>query len=521
MKQLTCEMCGSTDLMKDSGMFVCQVCGCKYSLEEARKMMIEGTVEVQGTVQVANAAKATNLLKMAQSSFESKNYAKAEEFCDQALAIDDKNYEAWRLKGEAIYYQITTTNDRILEVYNCLMTAYRMFRDFYTGNDRDTRIHVVTHSLKECMENFVCFWAKQFYNDRPSESILQKIKDKYFMCRKWIDSAFQEFERDFKDSGYGNARLTYLKKFDNVFIRKCNEICVSSWKDYVAYNYFRQDLSSLGEKWNRNRNKAEYKANCAWRPPENIRNTFVEETAILISFLKFCEERINDLTSATLKKNIYSNLAYFWRTPIEQVSYKLSGDTYVVDFYLTDSSKAKRREYAVEYDRKEQAAVAQIEAEKIAEEKKRIDAYWLEHADEKSRLEQRLEAINIELDRLRNIAENYRAQIAVISEETAVVLPAESQLSELKSQHLALVKQKGKLGLFAGKEKKHLQEQIDSLQTQMAVFEDSIKSQKKAIQDDVDARITAIEAECKPYSEQICALETERSNITHELTKKR
>ena len=43
MKKLTCEMCGSTDLVKEGGVFVCQSCGCKYSVEEAKKMMIERT----------------------------------------------------------------------------------------------------------------------------------------------------------------------------------------------------------------------------------------------------------------------------------------------------------------------------------------------------------------------------------------------------------------------------------------------------------------------------------------------
>lgn len=52
MKQLTCEMCGSTDLVKQDSFFVCQTCGTKYSVEEAKKMMIEGTVDVQGTVKV-------------------------------------------------------------------------------------------------------------------------------------------------------------------------------------------------------------------------------------------------------------------------------------------------------------------------------------------------------------------------------------------------------------------------------------------------------------------------------------
>ena len=122
MKQLTCEMCGSTDLMKQDGVFVCQSCGTKYSVEEAKKMM----VEVGGAVEVKNAAQLENLLNLANSSFESKNYAQAEEFCNQVIAMDDKNYEAWKLKGEAINYQINAKNQRISEVYNCIMTSYRV-----------------------------------------------------------------------------------------------------------------------------------------------------------------------------------------------------------------------------------------------------------------------------------------------------------------------------------------------------------------------------------------------------------
>ena len=63
MKRLTCEMCGSTDIIKQDGVFVCQSCGCKYSVEEAKKMMVEGTVEVQGTVKVDNSISVDALLK--------------------------------------------------------------------------------------------------------------------------------------------------------------------------------------------------------------------------------------------------------------------------------------------------------------------------------------------------------------------------------------------------------------------------------------------------------------------------
>ena len=60
MKKLTCEMCGSIDLIKKDGVFECQSCGCKYSVEEARKMMVEGTVEVQGTVKLDSSEELKN-----------------------------------------------------------------------------------------------------------------------------------------------------------------------------------------------------------------------------------------------------------------------------------------------------------------------------------------------------------------------------------------------------------------------------------------------------------------------------
>ena len=102
MKQLTCEMCGSKDLIKQDGVFICQSCGCKYSVEEAKKMMVEGTVEVTGTVKVDNSNELENLLKMASLSLESKDYKTAMETADKSLIIDPENYRAWEIKAKSI-----------------------------------------------------------------------------------------------------------------------------------------------------------------------------------------------------------------------------------------------------------------------------------------------------------------------------------------------------------------------------------------------------------------------------------
>lgn len=124
MKQLTCEMCGGTDLVKQDGMFVCQTCGTKYSVEEAKKMMIEGTVDVSGsTVRVDNSASIENYFKMAESAYDSSNQKEAESYCNKIIEIEPDNYKAWLLKGKAAGWQSTLGNLRLEEAVNCFSKA--------------------------------------------------------------------------------------------------------------------------------------------------------------------------------------------------------------------------------------------------------------------------------------------------------------------------------------------------------------------------------------------------------------
>ena len=94
MKALTCEMCGSTNLIKQDGVFVCQSCGTKYSIEEARKMMVEGTVDVKGTVKVDVTDELKNLYEVARRAKDSNNSESAAKYYDMILVKDPKSWEA-------------------------------------------------------------------------------------------------------------------------------------------------------------------------------------------------------------------------------------------------------------------------------------------------------------------------------------------------------------------------------------------------------------------------------------------
>lgn len=124
MKQLTCEMCGSTDLIKQDGVFVCQSCGCKYSVEEAKKMMIEGNVDVSGsTVKVDNSSNIENYLKLAENAYSANNNKEAESYSNKILEINPNYYKAWLIKGKAAGWQSTLNKSRIFESIECFEKA--------------------------------------------------------------------------------------------------------------------------------------------------------------------------------------------------------------------------------------------------------------------------------------------------------------------------------------------------------------------------------------------------------------
>lgn len=44
MKRLICEVCGSTDIKKEDSVYICESCGCKYSIEDVKKLLVDDKI---------------------------------------------------------------------------------------------------------------------------------------------------------------------------------------------------------------------------------------------------------------------------------------------------------------------------------------------------------------------------------------------------------------------------------------------------------------------------------------------
>jgi hypothetical protein len=135
MKKIICEMCGSADLIKEEGLFVCQSCGVKYSIEEAKKLMIEGTVQIEGTVKIDNSATVQNFLDIAKNSLAGGNGKEAFEYANKALEVMSNNVDAWLLKMQSIQYADTIGDPRLSEVISSGKNAIQ-----YAAPDQKSKI---------------------------------------------------------------------------------------------------------------------------------------------------------------------------------------------------------------------------------------------------------------------------------------------------------------------------------------------------------------------------------------------
>lgn len=158
---------------------------------------------------------------------------------------------------------------------------------------------------------------------------------------------------------------------------------------------------------------------------------------------------------------------------------------------------------------------------KEKEQRERNEAYWTEHAEEKLQLESERSNLENELNQLKTQANPFDKEIATLKNERDGEVPSEKEKETILSEISRLRKEQGQLGLFKGKEKKAMQEQINELNSRLTTINDSIEAERKEQQKSSNAKIKEIEERAKPIKDKIITVQKRINEINAELTKNR
>lgn len=173
MKSLMCELCGSNDIIKTEGLYVCQHCGTKYTVEEARKMMVEGTVSIDRSSEL------DNLFELARRARKEKNTVNAQKYYEEILTI---NPSSWEAAFFSTYYQ--SLNIKVAEISlganritNCTRTALELIRDNIDSSDEQRKaiLDISTYLMNASLELFRV--SEKTYYDLSYGYRIRYVKD--------------------------------------------------------------------------------------------------------------------------------------------------------------------------------------------------------------------------------------------------------------------------------------------------------------------------------------------------------
>ena len=311
MRQLICEMCGGKDLIKQDGVFVCQSCGTKYSVEEAKKLMLEGTVDITGTVIIDESTKIDNYFTMAENAYKAGNEQEAESYCNKIIEIDPKNHNAWFLKGKAAGWQSNLKNIRIGEAVNCFNKAIDNAPEEtieHIKKEAADEISSLSKSLmKLCCDNF----ARYPSNDNKTDILnnLQMVKSYSLLLLNKCGVKPKEFYKD-------------------VAIMMNTSVC-DAWDNVITKDYKHSD-----------------------HPTQFTWQTFKERCKACIEIINEAINLSDDDKTADVYR--YKNLIDITTALVKSCSYtySINCSDYVIEWSLSDEAKQKYNNNIITYHQK-------------------------------------------------------------------------------------------------------------------------------------------------------------------------
>lgn len=495
MKKLTCEMCGSTDLVKQDGVFVCQSCGCKYSVEEAKKMMVEGTVEVTGTVKVDNSGAISNYLEMARSAIASGNHKEAESYCNKIIEMDFDNWEAWFLKGKSVGWQSTLASMRVSEAINCFAKA----SDNCSSENRD-KLYAECKQEIQSLQGAILSLRLDNFDRFISDEVLGELGTDIEMIKSTSADFLAKMHSEEKALQY----TQFVQMYEVKIVGTWNQVLREYEKekpypsDYVFTKLFSDgdivvDALQLG-------------LTLCRQGDENLIMDICDQLcAIEYSIIGACSYTVTFIGG--VKRYVKSK---------ELADSAIANRHRMIDGWRSQSQAAKNTKRAREIEEQKR-----VQEQEEKERKARYQAFWKEHAEERAKLETEKEHLNLEIKKIDEQLNPLMSEKKALEERKGKRTPAEQKLFEVKSTIDDLKREKSKLSLFAGKRKKEIQSEVDTLCESINQLELNSKEERETLDSEIAEEIEKIQHSIDDLMEKLSKAEKSRQSIENALSRDR
>lgn len=452
---MVCELCDSSEFAKIDGMFVCQNCGCKYSVEEAKALLNKSDSVVQSDTNKSNNKVESMILSCIQA-YKDGRYQKVLEVTDKIMDEDADNEVAVIYNGLSIFQLYTKSPDDIKQGETMLKRGLKLIVDS-NGNEElfYTCMNDLTNLFKDLSINY-----------------LNEFKKHATEFDKWTESWCKQ-ERELGGLMLIGGCSTAHRLSEE---REIEEKKKTAAKYEELYKQVQGSAMKLAAAFDR----------------------------VLIEANKLINEK--EYFSTDIYEKLLSISWDFWGGTPE------NNDIIVKHFNdLKQNCQKMKRNY-------EDSVLK-------AEKEKRLKEYWEEHRDEKEKLENEVSDLEAKASDIQaqidEIVKVNQPELDRLYEERDQDVPAQVEYKKIKSEINDLKKQQSALGIFKGKEKKALQEQIDSKQVDLDKLYKLIETQQNERNREINGKINAIKSIGSDKRIELNNIQNRISNIKNELVKDR
>lgn len=216
MQAIICEICGSNSIVKQDGYFVCQHCGTKYTVEEARKLL--GTVKIDKTEEIEN------LLILARRARESNNIANAERYYSLLLREEPYNWEAayFQVYYQALGSSVVNLLSSISLVANNLDNSIKMVSEIQDEADKENALKTIVNYTSTICELFTAAAIKHYQQNSRIDGSLKVCNEQVRSVYSILTSLETSVKKYFCNYGHylskvQNNEYKYLTVYDRYF----------------------------------------------------------------------------------------------------------------------------------------------------------------------------------------------------------------------------------------------------------------------------------------------------------------